>query len=109
MTPTAVAFATRCQPVRSAYQPPANSNFLSERNNHQQPAATSQQYSSLRTNQHQPSATSQPNRLVDSPLDQEREHGGVVEEVCEPDDGLDDDPKLVSAHESARVPAVRTA
>jgi hypothetical protein len=51
------------QPVRSAYQPPANSTFLSERTSHQQPAATSQQYCSLRTNQHQPSATSQPNRL----------------------------------------------
>jgi hypothetical protein len=52
------------QPVRSAYQPPASSTFLSERISHQQPAATSQQYSSLRTNQHQPSATSQPNSLV---------------------------------------------
>jgi hypothetical protein len=51
------------KPVRSAYQPPASSTFLSERTSHQQPAATSQQYSSLRTNQHQPSATSQPNRL----------------------------------------------
>jgi hypothetical protein len=50
-------------PVRSAYQPPASSTFLSQRTSHQQPAATSQQYSSLRTNQHQPSATSQPNRL----------------------------------------------
>jgi hypothetical protein len=55
---------TNVQPVRSAYQPPASSTFLSERTSHQQPAATSQQYSSLRTNQHQPSATSQPNRLV---------------------------------------------
>jgi hypothetical protein len=55
-------------PVRSAYQPPASSTFLSERTSHQQSAATSQQYSSLRTNQHQPSATSQPNRLfVDGP------------------------------------------
>jgi hypothetical protein len=54
------------QPVRSAYQPPARSTFHSERTSHQQPAATSQQYSSLRTNQHQPSATSQPNRLNDS-------------------------------------------
>jgi hypothetical protein len=44
------------QPVRSAYQPPASSTFLSEGTSHQQPAATSQQYSSLRTNQHQPSA-----------------------------------------------------
>jgi hypothetical protein len=52
------------QPVRSAYQPPASSTFLSERISHQQPAATSHQYSSLRTNQHQPSATSQPNRLM---------------------------------------------
>jgi hypothetical protein len=51
------------RPVRSAYQPPASSTFLSERTSHKQPAATSQQYSSLRTNQHQPSATSQPNRL----------------------------------------------
>jgi hypothetical protein len=51
------------QPVRSAYQPPASSTFLSERTSHQQPVATRQQYSSLRTNQHQPSATSQPNRL----------------------------------------------
>jgi hypothetical protein len=50
------------QPVRSAYQPPASSTFLSEWISHQQPAVTSQQYSSLRTNQHQPSATSQPNR-----------------------------------------------
>jgi hypothetical protein len=50
------------RPVRSAYQPPASSTFLSERTRHKQPAATSQQYSSLRTNQHQPSATSQPNR-----------------------------------------------
>jgi hypothetical protein len=50
-------------PVRSAFKPPDSSTFLSERTSHQQPAATSQQYSSLRTNQHQPSATSQPNRL----------------------------------------------
>jgi hypothetical protein len=42
--------------VRSAYQPPASSTFLSEQISHQ--------HSSLRTNQHQPSATSQPNRLV---------------------------------------------
>jgi hypothetical protein len=42
--------------VRSAYQPPASSIFLSERTSHQQPAANSQQYSSLRTNQHQPPA-----------------------------------------------------
>jgi hypothetical protein len=49
------------RPVRLAYQPPANSTFLSEQTSHQQPARTSQQYSSLRTNQHQPSATSQPN------------------------------------------------
>jgi hypothetical protein len=54
------------QPVRSAYQPPASSTFLSERISHQQPAATSQQYSSLRTNQHQPSATSQPNRPMNA-------------------------------------------
>jgi hypothetical protein len=54
--------ATR--PVRLAYQPPANSTFLSEQTSHQQPARTSQQYSSLRINQHQPSATSQPNRLT---------------------------------------------
>jgi hypothetical protein len=46
-----------------SHQPPANSTFLSEQTSHQQPARTSQQYSSLRTNQHQPSATSQPNRL----------------------------------------------
>jgi uncharacterized membrane protein len=52
------------RPVRLAYQPPANSTFLSEQTSHQQPARTSQQYTSLRTNQHQPSATSQPNRLV---------------------------------------------
>jgi hypothetical protein len=45
-----------CHPVRSAYQPPASSTFLSERISHQQPAATNQQYSSLRINQHQPSA-----------------------------------------------------
>jgi hypothetical protein len=52
------------------YQPPASSTFLSERTSHQQPAATSQQHSSLRTNQHQPSATSQPNRLYyASPLE----------------------------------------
>jgi hypothetical protein len=51
-------------PVRLAYQPPANSTFLSEQTSHQHPARTSQQYSSLRTNQHQPSATSQPNRLL---------------------------------------------
>jgi hypothetical protein len=51
------------RPVRLAYQPPANSTFLSEQTSHQQPARTSQQYSSLRTNQHQSSATSQPNRL----------------------------------------------
>jgi hypothetical protein len=49
------------RPVRLAYQPPASSTFLSQETSHQQPAATSQQYSSLRTNQHQPSATSQPN------------------------------------------------
>jgi hypothetical protein len=49
---------------RLAYQPPANSTFLSEQTSHQQPARTSQQYSSLRKNQHQPSATSQPNRLM---------------------------------------------
>jgi hypothetical protein len=53
-------------PVRSAYQPPASSTFLSELTSHQQPAATSQQYSSLRTNQHQPSATSQPNTLEEA-------------------------------------------
>jgi hypothetical protein len=52
------------RPVRLAYQPPANSTFLSEQTSHQQPARTSQQYSSLRTNQHQPSATSQPKRLI---------------------------------------------
>jgi hypothetical protein len=51
------------EPVRSAYQPPASSTFISEQTSHQQPAATSQQYFSFRTNQHQPSATSQPNRL----------------------------------------------
>jgi hypothetical protein len=55
--------ATTIRPVRLAYQPPANSTFLSEQTSHQQPARTSQQYSSLRTNQHQPLATSQPNRL----------------------------------------------
>jgi hypothetical protein len=49
--------------VRLAYQPPANSTFLSEQTSHQQLAKTSQQYSSLRTNHHQPSATSQPNNL----------------------------------------------
>jgi hypothetical protein len=49
--------------VRLAYQPPANSTFLSEQTSQQQPARTSQQYSSLTTNQHQPSAISQPNRL----------------------------------------------
>jgi hypothetical protein len=43
-----------------AYQPPANSIFLSETN---QPPATSQQYFFLRTNQHRPPATSQTNRL----------------------------------------------
>jgi hypothetical protein len=48
-------------PVRLAYQPPANSTFLSEQTSH----ATSQQYFSLRTNQHPPSATSQTNRLTD--------------------------------------------
>jgi hypothetical protein len=52
------------QHVRSACQPPDSGTFLSERTSHEQPAATSQQYSSLRTNQHQPSATSQPNRLL---------------------------------------------
>jgi hypothetical protein len=52
------------RPVRLAYQPPANSTFLSEQTSYQQPARTSQQCSSLRTNQHQPSATSQPNRLI---------------------------------------------
>jgi hypothetical protein len=46
-----------------AYQPPANSTFLSEQTSHQ-PPATSQQYFSLRTNQHQASATSQTNRLA---------------------------------------------
>jgi hypothetical protein len=51
------------QPVRSAYQPPASSTFLSERTSHRQLAATSQQFSSLRTNHHQPSATSQPKML----------------------------------------------
>jgi hypothetical protein len=44
------------------YQPQSSITFLSERISHQQPAAISQQYSSLRTNQ--PSATSQPNRLT---------------------------------------------
>jgi hypothetical protein len=37
------------RPVRLAYQPPANSTFLSEQNSHQQ-------YFSLRINQHQPPA-----------------------------------------------------
>jgi hypothetical protein len=49
-------------PVRLAYQPPANSTFLSQQ--------TSQQYSSLRTNQHQPSATSQP-KMLSIPLAQQ--------------------------------------
>jgi hypothetical protein len=35
-------FSPSKQPVRSAYQPPASSTFLSERISHQQPAATSQ-------------------------------------------------------------------
>jgi hypothetical protein len=43
------------RPVRLAYQPPANSTFLSEQ--------TSHQYFSLSTNQHQPSATNQTNKL----------------------------------------------
>jgi hypothetical protein len=41
-----------------AYQPPANSTFLSEQTSHQQPASST----FLRTNKHQPSATSQTNR-----------------------------------------------
>jgi hypothetical protein len=45
--------------VPLAYQPPANSTFLSERISHQQP-----QYFSLRTNQHQLPSTSQLNRLL---------------------------------------------
>jgi hypothetical protein len=54
--------------VRLAYQPPANSTFLSEQTSYQQPAITSQQYSSLRTNQHQPSAIShQPTEQADGP------------------------------------------
>jgi hypothetical protein len=63
------------RPVCLAYQPPANSTFLSEQTSHQQPARTSQQYSSLRTNQHQPSATSQPNRLQ---LDRIKQHGTYI-------------------------------
>jgi hypothetical protein len=54
----------KLRPVRLAYQPPANSTFLSEQTSHQQPARTSQQYSSLRINQHQPSAISQ-NKLFE--------------------------------------------
>jgi hypothetical protein len=47
------------RPVRLAYQPPANSTFLSEKSaTINQPALFS-----LRTNQHRPSATSQLNRL----------------------------------------------
>jgi heme/copper-type cytochrome/quinol oxidase subunit 2 len=41
-----------------AYQPTANSTFLSEQTSHQQPVFFSQ------NNQHQPSATSQTKRLV---------------------------------------------
>jgi hypothetical protein len=67
-TSQAVRILLNLQPVRSVYQPPASSTFLSERISHQQPAATSQQYSSFRTNQHQPSATSQPDgRHQDGP------------------------------------------
>jgi hypothetical protein len=62
--PWSRANGVNVRPVRLAYQPPANSTFLSEQTIHQQPARTSQQYSSLRTNQHQPSATSQPNRPI---------------------------------------------
>jgi hypothetical protein len=56
-------FPVTTNPIRLAYQPPANSTFLSEQTSHQQPVRTSQQYYSLRTNQHQPSATGQPNKL----------------------------------------------
>jgi hypothetical protein len=59
--------------VRSAYQPPASSTFLSKQISHQQfslktnqPPAITQQYFSLRTNQHLPSATSQTNMLIPS-------------------------------------------
>ncbi|KAF8776668.1 hypothetical protein HU200_003394 [Digitaria exilis] len=38
---------------------------------------------------------------IDAPLSREREHGGVVEEVLEPSDGLDDGPELVGAREPA--------
>ena len=40
---------------------------------------------------------------VDAPLSGEREHGGVVEEVLEPGDGLDDGAELVGAREPARA------
>jgi hypothetical protein len=44
------------QPVRSAYQPPANSTFLSEQTSHRQPVS-----SNLLSEQ---TSTSQPNRMV---------------------------------------------
>jgi hypothetical protein len=51
------------QPVRSAYQPPANSTFLSEQTSHQQPASSTFLSQQISTS-HQPSATSQTNRLM---------------------------------------------
>jgi hypothetical protein len=40
---------------------------------------------------------------VDAPLARQREHSGMVQEVLEPGDGLDDGPELVGAREPARA------
>lgn len=44
---------------------------------------------------------------VDAPLPRQREHGGVVQEVLELGDGLDDGPELVGAGEAAGAGGAR--
>jgi hypothetical protein len=56
------------RPVRLAYQPPANSTFLSEQTSHQQPASSTLLSEQTSTNhQHQPTeqAQSSPKRIGD--------------------------------------------
>jgi hypothetical protein len=51
------------RPVHLAYQPPANSTFISEQTSNQPTTLFSQNKPAPAINQHQPSATSQTNRL----------------------------------------------
>jgi hypothetical protein len=45
------------QPVRSAYQPPANSTFLSEQTSHQQSASSTLLSAQINTSHHPPAKT----------------------------------------------------